>query len=41
MTKQGAIKMQKILDKLGMPLSVAWELDDAKSMHGEIKQGTI
>ncbi len=33
--------MQKILDRLGIPLSVAWIPDDAKSIHGEIKQDTI
>ncbi len=41
MEKEGAIKMQKILGRLGIPLSVAWIPDDAKSVHGEIKQGTI
>jgi hypothetical protein len=33
--------MQGILDRLGIPLSVAWIIGDAKSIHGEIKQVTL
>ncbi len=33
--------MHEILDKLGIPLSVAWVPDRTRPIHGEIKQGTI
>jgi len=34
-------RMQEIMDRLGVPLSVAWVPAGAKSIRGEIKQGTI
>lgn len=40
--KEDVIKrMQEIMGRLGIPLSVAWAPGDAKSVHGEIKHGTI
>jgi hypothetical protein len=37
--KENVIKrMQGILDRLGIPLSVAWIPDDAKSIHSEISK---
>jgi len=34
-------RMQEIMDRLGVPLSVAWVPAGAKSIRGEIKQETI
>jgi hypothetical protein len=40
--KGGVVRrMQEILNKLGIPLCVEWVPDDARSVHGEIRQGTI
>ncbi len=42
MAREGVVRrMQEILDKLGIPLSVDWMPDDAASIHGEIRQDRI
>jgi hypothetical protein len=33
--------MQRTLDRLGIPLVVAWTPDPGKSVHGEIKQNVL
>jgi hypothetical protein len=33
--------MQDVLERLGIPLSVVWTPENNRSIHGEIRQGTI
>lgn len=34
-------QMQRALDRLGLPLRVCWQPDACKTIHGELKQGTL
>jgi hypothetical protein len=34
-------RMQEVLERLGIPLSIVWKPENNRSIHGEIKQGTI